>query len=180
MFIGSVLIRWQRRAVWYRLYDRVMASTSETSVNLYKTARHCNPIDSHIHTRHRENFKSNCFIVRSTEQTSRFCRGKFDLPCRAWRLSCDETPPLDPILAHVNHNHNLKRFVTKSLRWPEFSLTFTFSDCCFVFITPIVRVTFLTSLISLDLFFLKYLVQSINSKAPHWVVFLISMLFSPS
>jgi hypothetical protein len=34
------------------------ASTSETSVNFYQTARRNNPEDSHLHTRHRENLKS--------------------------------------------------------------------------------------------------------------------------
>jgi hypothetical protein len=34
------------------------ASTSETSVNLYQTARRNNPDDSHLHTRRRENLKS--------------------------------------------------------------------------------------------------------------------------
>jgi hypothetical protein len=35
------------------------ASTSETSVNFYRTTRHYNPEDSHLHTRRRENLKSN-------------------------------------------------------------------------------------------------------------------------
>jgi hypothetical protein len=34
------------------------ASTSETSVNFYQTARRNNPEDSHLHTRRRENLKS--------------------------------------------------------------------------------------------------------------------------
>jgi hypothetical protein len=34
------------------------AGTSETSVNLYQTARRNNPVDSHLHTRRRENLKS--------------------------------------------------------------------------------------------------------------------------
>jgi hypothetical protein len=34
------------------------ASTSETSVNFYRTTRHYNPEDSHLHTRRRENLKS--------------------------------------------------------------------------------------------------------------------------
>jgi hypothetical protein len=34
------------------------ASTSETLVNFYKTTRLCNPEDSHLHTRLRENLKS--------------------------------------------------------------------------------------------------------------------------
>jgi stress response protein YsnF len=33
--------------------------TSETSVNLYQSAWHCNPEDSHLHTHRRENLKSN-------------------------------------------------------------------------------------------------------------------------
>jgi hypothetical protein len=35
------------------------ASTSETLVNFYQTTWHYNPEDSHLHTRHRENLKSN-------------------------------------------------------------------------------------------------------------------------
>jgi hypothetical protein len=34
------------------------ASTSETSVNFYQTARRYNPEASHLHTRRRENLKS--------------------------------------------------------------------------------------------------------------------------
>jgi hypothetical protein len=34
------------------------ASTSETLVNFYQTTRRCNPKDSHLHTRRRENLKS--------------------------------------------------------------------------------------------------------------------------
>jgi hypothetical protein len=34
------------------------ASTSETSVNFYKTTRRNNPEDSHLHIRRRENLKS--------------------------------------------------------------------------------------------------------------------------
>jgi hypothetical protein len=34
------------------------ASTSETSVKFYQTARHNNPEDSHLHTRNRKNLKS--------------------------------------------------------------------------------------------------------------------------
>jgi hypothetical protein len=34
------------------------ASTSETSVNFYQTTQRCNPEDSHLHTRRRENPKS--------------------------------------------------------------------------------------------------------------------------
>jgi hypothetical protein len=37
------------------------ASTSETSVNLYQTARHHIPEDSHLHTRRCENLKSYLF-----------------------------------------------------------------------------------------------------------------------
>jgi hypothetical protein len=33
------------------------ASTSETSVNFYRTTRRYNPEDSHLHTRRRENLK---------------------------------------------------------------------------------------------------------------------------
>jgi hypothetical protein len=33
-------------------------STSETSVNFYKTTRRNNPEDNHLHTRRRENLKS--------------------------------------------------------------------------------------------------------------------------
>jgi hypothetical protein len=33
-------------------------STSETSANFYQTTRCCNPEDSHLHTRRRENLKS--------------------------------------------------------------------------------------------------------------------------
>jgi hypothetical protein len=35
-----------------------VASTSETSVNLYQTTRRNNPEESHLHTRRRENLKS--------------------------------------------------------------------------------------------------------------------------
>jgi hypothetical protein len=35
-----------------------VASTSETSVNVYQTTWCNNPEDSHLHTRHRENLKS--------------------------------------------------------------------------------------------------------------------------
>jgi hypothetical protein len=35
------------------------ASTSETLVNFYQTTRRNNPEDSHLHTRRRENLKSN-------------------------------------------------------------------------------------------------------------------------
>jgi hypothetical protein len=34
------------------------ASTSETAVNFYQTTRRTNPEDSHLHTRRRENLKS--------------------------------------------------------------------------------------------------------------------------
>jgi hypothetical protein len=34
------------------------ASTSETSVNFYQNTRRCNPEDSHLHSRRRENLKS--------------------------------------------------------------------------------------------------------------------------
>jgi hypothetical protein len=34
------------------------ASTSETSVNFHQTTRRNNPEDSHLHTRRRENLKS--------------------------------------------------------------------------------------------------------------------------
>jgi hypothetical protein len=34
------------------------ANTSETYVNFYQTTRRYNPEDNHIHTRHRENLKS--------------------------------------------------------------------------------------------------------------------------
>jgi hypothetical protein len=34
------------------------ASTRETSVIFYQTARRCNPEDSHLHTRRRENLRS--------------------------------------------------------------------------------------------------------------------------
>jgi hypothetical protein len=35
------------------------ARTSETSVNFYQTIRRYNPEDSYLHTRRRENLKSN-------------------------------------------------------------------------------------------------------------------------
>jgi hypothetical protein len=38
------------------------ASTSETSVNFYETTRRNNPEDIHLHTRHRENPKSEIII----------------------------------------------------------------------------------------------------------------------
>jgi hypothetical protein len=34
------------------------ASTSEMSVNFYQTTRHCNPEDTNLQTRRRENIKS--------------------------------------------------------------------------------------------------------------------------
>jgi hypothetical protein len=34
------------------------ANTSETSVNFYRTTRRNNPEDSHLHTRRRENLRS--------------------------------------------------------------------------------------------------------------------------
>jgi hypothetical protein len=40
------------------------ASTSETSVNFYKTTLRNNPEDSHLHTRRRENLKSHCIESR--------------------------------------------------------------------------------------------------------------------
>jgi hypothetical protein len=39
------------------------ASTSETSVNFYQTTRRNNPQDSHLHTRRRENLKSDLVQV---------------------------------------------------------------------------------------------------------------------
>jgi hypothetical protein len=44
----------------YRLIALMLeaASSSETSVNLYKSTRRNNPEDSHLHTRRRENLKS--------------------------------------------------------------------------------------------------------------------------
>jgi hypothetical protein len=38
------------------------ASASEMSVNFYKTIRHNNPEDSHLHTHHHENLK--CLIMQ--------------------------------------------------------------------------------------------------------------------
>jgi uncharacterized membrane protein YkgB len=38
-------------------------STSETSANIYQTTRHKNPEDSHLHTRRRENLKSQLKIL---------------------------------------------------------------------------------------------------------------------
>jgi hypothetical protein len=44
---------------------RQRASTGETSINFYQTARHNNPEDSPLHTRHCENLKSqNVFKYR--------------------------------------------------------------------------------------------------------------------
>jgi hypothetical protein len=43
-----------------------VASTSETSVNFYQTTRHNNPEGSHLHTRRRENLKSDlctCWVM---------------------------------------------------------------------------------------------------------------------
>jgi hypothetical protein len=37
------------------------ASTSETSVNFYQTTRGNNPEDSHLHTHHHENLKSQIY-----------------------------------------------------------------------------------------------------------------------
>jgi hypothetical protein len=39
------------------------ASTPETSVSFYQTTRRNNPEDSHLHTRRRENLKSNHSVV---------------------------------------------------------------------------------------------------------------------
>jgi hypothetical protein len=39
------------------------ASTSETSINFYQTTRRCNPEDSQLHTRRRENLKSYLPVV---------------------------------------------------------------------------------------------------------------------
>jgi hypothetical protein len=63
-----------RRVVWYKftgVSEVLLASiiramialmmaavTSETPVNFYQTARRNNPEDSHLHTRRRENLKS--------------------------------------------------------------------------------------------------------------------------
>jgi hypothetical protein len=48
------------------------ARTSETSVNVYQTTRRYNPEDSHLHTRLRENLKSQatgffelCFVQKN-------------------------------------------------------------------------------------------------------------------
>jgi hypothetical protein len=38
-----------------------VASTSETLVNFYQTTRRYNPEDSHLHTRRRENLKSDLY-----------------------------------------------------------------------------------------------------------------------
>jgi hypothetical protein len=45
----------------YRRFVLMMeaARTSETSLNFYQTTRRYNPEDSHLHTRRRENLKSN-------------------------------------------------------------------------------------------------------------------------
>jgi hypothetical protein len=40
------------------------ASTYEMSVNFYQTTRHNNAEDSHLHTRHHENLKSNLVGLR--------------------------------------------------------------------------------------------------------------------
>jgi hypothetical protein len=45
----------------YRRFIALMmevASTSETSENIYRTTRHYTPEENHLHTRHRENLKS--------------------------------------------------------------------------------------------------------------------------
>jgi hypothetical protein len=42
------------------------ASTSETSVNLYRTTQRNNPEDSHLHTCRRENMKSHLFLLLPT------------------------------------------------------------------------------------------------------------------
>jgi hypothetical protein len=42
-------------------------STSETSVDFYHTTRRKNPEDSHLHTRRRENLKSNLYVFISLE-----------------------------------------------------------------------------------------------------------------
>jgi hypothetical protein len=63
-----------RRAVWWKFTNisevldasiigkialmMEAASTSETSVNFYRTTRRNNPGDSHLHTRSRENLRS--------------------------------------------------------------------------------------------------------------------------
>jgi hypothetical protein len=75
-FTCSYVAKWpssglSRRAVWYKFTDvsEVLAvtiiavigeavSTSETTVNLYQTARCNKPRDKHLHTLHRENQKS--------------------------------------------------------------------------------------------------------------------------
>jgi hypothetical protein len=43
--------------------------TSETSVNFYETTRRNIPEDSHLHTRRRENLKSNLLFRRSAEES---------------------------------------------------------------------------------------------------------------
>jgi hypothetical protein len=41
------------------------ASTSETSENFYQTTRHNNPEDSHLHTCHRENLKTQKYWINT-------------------------------------------------------------------------------------------------------------------
>jgi hypothetical protein len=43
-------------------------STSETSVNLYQTTRRNNPEDNRLHTRRRENLKSQPYSIFSLKQ----------------------------------------------------------------------------------------------------------------
>jgi hypothetical protein len=55
-------LRFLRRQVWRWLSMMEAASTPETSVSFYQTARRNNPEDSHRHTRRRENLKYQHFV----------------------------------------------------------------------------------------------------------------------
>jgi hypothetical protein len=60
IIIISVLNKQYRAVKTGRFIALLMeaVSTSETSVNFYQTTQPNNPEDSHLHTRHRENIKS--------------------------------------------------------------------------------------------------------------------------
>jgi hypothetical protein len=57
-FLLKMAVFWVMRRVLLIALIMQAASTSETSVNVYHTTRRNNPEDSHLHTRLRENLKS--------------------------------------------------------------------------------------------------------------------------
>jgi hypothetical protein len=69
------------------------ARTSETLVNFYQTTRRYNPEDSHLHTRRRENFKSNLGRKKTKKSKSdHYIQSKLKLNCKEWQNERSVSP----------------------------------------------------------------------------------------